>query len=146
MTTTESRPALAGFHHVGLTTSDVEASAQWYQRVFDMIQLPPRFPHHGSGGGYALVLVNQETGMSFGLEHHPDNSGSPADEKRCGLDHVGLGVPSRADLDSWASWLDTLGIAHSGVTDAEEPMPYSALVFRDPDNVQLELFYMDMSG
>ena len=55
-------------------------------------------------------------------------------------------MTARADLDAWAGWLDALGIAHSGVTDTEDPVPYAALVFRDPDNVQLELFYMDMSG
>lgn len=31
---------------------------------------------------------------------------------------------------------------HSGVIDTDKPMPYSVLVFRDPDNIQLELFYM----
>ena len=51
-----------------------------------------------------------------------------------------------ADLDAWASWLDSLGITHSGAIDAADPMPYSTLVFRDPDNVQLEIFYMDAPG
>ena len=44
---------------------------------------------------------------------------------------VGLSVPARADLDG-------LGLEHSGVTDVGEPVPYSALVLRDPDNIQLE--------
>ena len=26
--------------------------------------------------------------------------------------------------------------------DAEQPLPYSVVVFRDPDNIQLELFHM----
>ncbi len=38
-------------------------------------------------------------------------------------------------------WLDELGIEHSGVIDTNTPMPYSVVVFRDPDNIQLELFY-----
>jgi hypothetical protein len=38
--------------------------------------------------------------------------------------------------------LDGLGVANSGVVDAGDPMPYSVVVFRDPDNIQLELFYM----
>jgi glyoxylase I family protein len=147
MTTTESRPALSGFHHVAVTASDVEASADWYQRVFGMTRVPSEFPHHGTDAkGYTVVLVDPETGMSFGVVHHPDNSAEPADETRCGIDHVGIAMTARADLDAWAGWLDSLGIAHSGVTDAADPMPYAALVFRDPDNVQLELFYMDMSG
>jgi hypothetical protein len=55
---------------------------------------------------------------------------------------VGLSVPARADLDAWAARLDELGVAHAGVTDVEEPVPYSALVFRDPDNVQLEFVHL----
>lgn len=31
------------------------------------------------------------------------------------------------------------GVTHSGVNDVTEPIPYSTLVFRDPDNIQLEL-------
>jgi hypothetical protein len=41
---------------------------------------------------------------------------------------------------AWAAWLDELGIEHSGVIDTDRPIPYSVVVFRDPDNVQLELF------
>jgi hypothetical protein len=26
--------------------------------------------------------------------------------------------------------------------DTDSPVPYSVVVFRDPDNIQLELFYM----
>ena len=147
MTATDSRPALSGFHHVAVTARDVEASADWYQRVFGMTRLPPQFPHHGADAkGYTLVLMEPETNLCVGIVHHPGNSGEPADETRCGVDHVGFAMATRADLDAWAGWLDALGVAHSGVTDTEDPVPYSALVFRDPDNVQLELFHMDMSG
>ena len=47
-----------------------------------------------------------------------------------------------ADLDAWASWLDSLGVVNSGVVDTGDPVPYSVVVFRDPDNIQLELIYM----
>ena len=64
------------------------------------------------------------------------------DERRTGLDHMSFAVAARADLDAWASWLDSLGVENSGVTDTDDPVPYSVVVFRDPDNIQLELFYM----
>jgi hypothetical protein len=51
-------------------------------------------------------------------------------------------VSHREDLDTWARWLEGLAIPHSGVIDATEPIPYSVLVFRDPDNIQLELAHM----
>ena len=37
---------------------------------------------------------------------------------------------------------DELGIENSGVIDTDNPVPYSVVVFRDPDNIQLELFHM----
>jgi hypothetical protein len=36
----------------------------------------------------------------------------------------------------------SLGIENSGVVDTAVPVPYSVVVFRDPDNIQLELIYM----
>jgi hypothetical protein len=38
--------------------------------------------------------------------------------------------------------LDSLGVPHNGVNDTDHPIPYSALVFRDPDNIQLEFFHL----
>jgi hypothetical protein len=38
------------------------------------------------------------------------------------------------------TWLDELGVEHSGIRTGDEPFPFATLVFRDPDNIQLELF------
>ncbi|MGE3287410.1 MAG: VOC family protein [Pseudonocardia sp.] len=142
--TTGQRPPMAGIHHFSPTVTDVEASAQWYERVLGLQRIPPRFPHYGNEEtGYAVVLADPAAGVMIGLHHNVANGGEPADETRTGLDHVGIAVPTREDLDSWAAWLDQLGIAHGGVNDTDDPVKYSVLVFRDPDNIQLELFFMD---
>lgn len=139
----DQRPAMAGFHHFSPTVTDVEASAEWYQRVLGLERVPPRFPHYGNEDtGYAVLLLDAESKIAVGLHHNIANAGEPFDETRTGLDHIGILVPQRSDLDRWASWLDVQGVAHSGVTDTDDPMKYSVLVFRDPDNIQLELFYM----
>ncbi len=144
MTDTSAAPAIAGFHHFSPTVSDVEASAQWYQQVFGMSRLPMLFPHHGAEEeeGYAVLLIDPRSGIVIGLHHHEANSGEPFQETRTGLDHMAFAVASHTDLGAWASWLGTLGIETSGVVDVTEPMPYSVVVFRDPDNIQLELFHM----
>ena len=123
--------------------SDVEASAQWYERVFGMNRIPVPFPHHGAeDSGYAVLLMDPRSGAVIGLHHHDANPGQLFEECRTGLDHISFGVAGRADLDTWAAWLDELGVEHSGVIDTDSPLPYSVVVFRDPDNIQLELFYM----
>jgi glyoxylase I family protein len=136
-------PAVTGFDHFAPTVSDVEASARWYERVFGMSRVPARFPHHGAEeGGYAVILMEPRSGIAVGLHHHDANPGQPFQECRTGLDHMAFRVAGRADLSAWARWLDDLGVENSGVVDVGDPMPYSVVVFRDPDNIQLELFYM----
>jgi hypothetical protein len=56
-------------------------------------------------------------------------------------------VPTRADLEAWQGHLEANGVIRSDAADkpltqspiADEPYG-SVLVFRDPDNIQLELF------
>jgi glyoxylase I family protein len=143
LTEIDPAPAVTGFHHFSPTVSDVETSAQWYERVFRLNRVPARFPHHGAeDGGYAVLLMDPRSGIAIGLHHHDANPGQPFDESRTGLDHISFGVAERADLDAWAGWLNELGIENSGVIDNDNPMPYSVVIFRDPDNIQLELFHM----
>ena len=76
-------PAIAGYHHFSPTVSDVEASAQWYERVFGMTRVPVAFPHHGAEqGGYAVVLTEPRSGIALGLHHHEANPGQSFDERR----------------------------------------------------------------
>ena len=143
LTETTAAPAVTGFHHFSPTVSDVEASAQWYERVFGMNRVPVTFPHYGDEeSGYAVLLIDPRSGVAIGLHHHEDNPGQPFRESQTGLDHISFGVADRADLHAWASWLGELGVEHSGVIDTDQPVPYSVVVFRDPDNIQLELIYM----
>ncbi len=131
---------ITGIHHVSITARDVEASAAWYERVFGMTRLPITFPHHGcEDTGYAVLLIHP-AGLVLGIHHNAGNDGHPFDESRAGLDHFGFAVADRAALDDWVAKLDDLGIDHSGVRDITQPVPFSTLVFRDPDNIQLELY------
>lgn len=135
-----SGPTITGVHHFSPTVTDVEASAAWYEKVFSLMRLPITFPHHDlEDTGYAVLLIDPASGLTIGLHEHTANEGERFDEKRTGLDHIGFGVAARADLDAWAAKLDELGIEHSGIRDVTEPVPFATLVFRDPDNIQLEL-------
>ena len=60
-------------------------------------------------------------------------------ETRTGLDHASFGVAQRADLDTWADHFKKLNVSQSPITDRDG---YAVLVFRDPDNIQLELISM----
>jgi catechol-2,3-dioxygenase len=92
---------------------------------------------HTEAGFRHLVWV-LDGGAVFGIHQHDRQA---ADEKfsehRVGLDHVGFGCADRAELGTWVTRLNELGIEHGGIVDA----PYgSGLSFRDPDGIALELF------
>ncbi|MDF3340960.1 VOC family protein [Mycolicibacterium septicum] len=124
-------PALA---HVAVTVRDLAVSGPWYRTLFGA---DPVLDEDTDAGFHHLVWL-LEGGTLFGIHQHrnpaPDEGFS---EFRVGLDHVGFGCASRADLQAWVDRLDGLGIAHGGIVDA----PYgSGLSFRDPDGIALEFF------
>jgi catechol 2,3-dioxygenase-like lactoylglutathione lyase family enzyme len=134
-------PDITGIHHVSVTVRDLETSVAWYQRVFRADRVPMTFPHYErEDTGYGVLLVDQRSGLVIGLHTNVGNDGREFDEARTGLDHVGFNVASRAKLEAWAAWLDELGVEHSGIRSGDQPFPFATLVFRDPDNIQLELF------
>jgi len=47
-------------------------------------------------------------------------------------------VETREGLEAWSAWLDSLGVAHSGIQTWRDPL-YPTVVFRDIDNIQLEV-------
>jgi glyoxylase I family protein len=127
-------PRFGNISHLDLSVSDVEASAEWYQRVLGLRRLRRvEFP-----GRTMIVLRYEVSGLVIGLNGHESFSGGAFDEHRAGLDHVGFAVATREELDSWETHLAALGVAHSAVADAQTG---SALVFRDPDNIQLEFWW-----
>ncbi|MDP8929626.1 MAG: VOC family protein [Actinomycetota bacterium] len=127
-------PSITAVHHIGLTVNNVEASIPWYMEVFGLTKAFEEV-HHPNGPGYAVIL-SHPAGFNISLDHHPDNAGEPFSEQRTGLDHLAFLVSSRAELEAWESHLSDLEVEHSPITDKEWG---SVVVFRDPDNVQLEL-------
>ena len=130
---------LGGFHHIGITVSDVDASEAWYTRVLGFERLVVE-PHNGADG-YALLMHRPGGRLHIGLDNHKANKGEPFAEHRTGLDHLAIHVEQRGDLDRWTEHLDRLDVPHGVITERHEPFPFATLVFRDPDNVQLELIW-----
>jgi catechol 2,3-dioxygenase-like lactoylglutathione lyase family enzyme len=125
--------ALANLHHIALTVTNLDASIAWYERVFG-ISYQMDGPHEG---GVGKLLADPAWRLIVVLHHHDANQGERFVESRTGLDHVGFMVPTRADLEAWQAHLQALGVDQSPIADT----PYGyILVFRDPDNIQLELF------
>lgn len=131
--------AFTGISHLDLSVSDAEASADWYQRVLGLRRLRRAdFPQRTM-----IVLLHEPTRLIIGLNQHAGFPGEKFDERRAGLDHVGFAVAAREDLDTWQQHLAELGVEHSPVADVDSG---AALVFRDPDNIQLEFWWTRTRG
>jgi catechol 2,3-dioxygenase-like lactoylglutathione lyase family enzyme len=130
-------PDLTGIHHVSVTVSDIERSAPWYSEVLGLAELMEE--KHPDGAGYGVVLGKPDWSMCVGIHTHDANEGERFSETRTGLDHLSFGVSSRAELTAWEARLTELGVEHSAICDLQG---FSVLVFRDPDNIQLEFISM----
>ena len=120
--------------HLDLSVSDVARSARWYERVLGMRELRRvEFPNRTM-----VVLHHAPSGLVIGLNQHRDQPDGPFDERRIGLDHVGFAVAHREELDAWQARLRKLNVEHSPIGEVEAG---AALVFRDPDNIQLEFWW-----
>ena len=131
-----SQPRITGVSHVDLSVTDLATSTAWYQELLGMVEL---FGHRNDERGYEVkYFIEPNSGVVMGFEQHDANPGSSFDERRVGLDHLSWAVESREELDAWLARLNERGIPHSGITEQDM---WDVLVFRDPDNVQLELIY-----
>jgi glyoxylase I family protein len=83
------------------------------------------------------VLAYPDSGWVIGVRQYPGREEGALDEFRTGLDHFAFAVSSRAEPQSWEQQLRAAGIPFTPI--AESPIG-SVIVFRDPDNIQLEFF------
>ena len=120
--------------HIDFSVSDAEASAEWYARVLGL----KRVRRADLGNRIMIVLVHEATGLVIGLNQHTEVPVNRFDDRSVGLDHVGFSVAERVDLDVWQKHLAALDVVHSPAEDAANG---AALVFRYPDNIQLEFWW-----
>jgi glyoxylase I family protein len=124
---------ITGGHHIAFTVRDADASAAWYADLLGM-----QVVLQGDDEDVRFrVLAHPDSGWVIGVRQYPTRPDGAFDELRTGLDHFALGVSSRADLEEWQRELEHRGIRYTPI--AETPIG-SVIVFRDPDNIQLEFW------
>ena len=131
-------PGISGRVEVNLTVRDPTTSASWYSELLGM---EPLYDFASDDGRMRYIaLVESKSRLVLCLVGHAGNPGDTFSEFRTGLDHLEFLVDQREDLDQWADRLSQLGIEHSGVKELDYTQN-AMVVFRDPDNIQLEFFW-----
>ena len=126
-------PSINAIHHVAFTVTDVERSAAWYADLLGMVVVLA-----GDEDAVAdSVLAHPASGCVVGLRQYPAGSGDGFDEMRTGLDHLAFGVDSADELAAWEDELARRGVAF---TPAAVTPIGTVVVFRDPDDIQLEFW------
>ncbi|TDB81527.1 VOC family protein [Actinomadura sp. KC216] len=128
-------PSVTGLSHLSLSVTDRDKSVQWYG---DILGFTP-FHVQDDDRWLETICILPDGLTVLGLVQHRDATG-PFDHRRTGLDHLAFAVPDRAALDRWYTRLTDLGVTCSPV--AETPFG-PVLCFRDPDDIQLELFAIE---
>jgi glyoxylase I family protein len=128
-------PTITGFSHISLSVRDRDRSRDFYRDVLGFGVL-----EENNEDDFLEWILVHPTGAVLCLQQHKTNAGESFTPQRTGLDHVGFKVGDRAALDAWAGRLDALGVVRSPITDRDYG---GVLCFRDPDDIQLELFYRE---
>jgi catechol-2,3-dioxygenase len=126
-------PDINGISHIDLTVSNCDRSAAWWQDVLGFMLV-----HRTRSETFETRSLVHPSGVGITVMTHDSTQETDAfDERRVGLDHLAFRVADRDELQRWVTHLEAESVPHSGIID----IGYGpTLVFRDPDNIQLELF------
>jgi catechol 2,3-dioxygenase-like lactoylglutathione lyase family enzyme len=123
-----NRPPLLGIRHVALTVSDLEAAEKFWVGVmgYEVEWRPDADNIYLHGARDNLALHRGEVAKA----------GSEAGQ----LDHVGIAVPTPADVDAWAAHL-----AAHGVPLKAQPKTHRdgsrSLYFYGPQNLLIQIIH-----
>ena len=124
-------PPIAGLSHIDLTVTDVSVSRAFYTDVLGFTERDVTTTSTFTG----VVLGRDDLSFTIGLNWCEAADDSAFDEMRTGLDHLSFLVSSRQDLEQWQETLQDHGVVFTPIVHVAAG---DVLVFRDPDNIQLE--------
>ncbi len=126
-------PEVLGYHHLSLSVRDLPRSTAWYQKVLGL-----EITAQIEGEGFQRTRLKAPGGgVTLTLTCHDAGSADPFDERRVGMDHVSF-VVEAGSVPALKARFEELGLEHSDMK--EYPGGVCTITFRDPDNIQLEVF------
>jgi glyoxylase I family protein len=127
---------IGGVYHLSLSVRDIQKSVAWYKDLLGFQQI---FETASTERGWIKIgLYHPASRTRLHFTQHRHGSDQPFSEFRSGLDHIAFRVPGgRVALEVWLARLAERGVDHSPIKKAAQG---EVITFRDPDNIQLELY------
>jgi len=82
-------------------------------------------------------------GRVFDVCEHSGNERERFNPVRTGLDHFALEANSVDELQAWATWLDSCGVARSAIREVAGGLG-TMFDFVDPDGIQVEFIHLNL--
>lgn len=120
--------------HISFSVSDCRATADWWRSIFGFEQIMTLEEET-----WRAILLALPDGTAIEFQQHDGNVGEAFDPVRTGFDHMGIHVSSRDDLVQWQNHFERHGVTYTPIADRDYG---SVLTFKDPDEIQFEMFYL----
>lgn len=125
---------IRGVHHIVLTVSDPNRSAEFYEKILGEKASRENPQVRWTSCGNFLFCFQRPPKQALPHDRF--------DENRLGLDHVGFAVESHQQLNELLVRLKEMGVETAGIEfDPDGQSDY--VCFRDPDNIQVEFYVGD---
>ncbi|KAI8635340.1 hypothetical protein F5Y19DRAFT_7998 [Xylariaceae sp. FL1651] len=124
-TSMPSKPARPlTIHHLKLPAADLAKTYSFYTQVLPFEAVPSLNHYTQSGKLYGAIFTNG-AGLLVEIRQNADHAAAQK-----GFDPITWGVPARADLEAWATWLESQGVKQSRILTGVKGW---VLCFEDPD-------------
>lgn len=127
-------PLTQGIHHVGLTTQNVEETAQFFTELlgFDIVNRNPDYP---------AIFISDGTSMITLWEVQDKENSIPFDRKlHVGLHHLALEVATLSELNDIHKTLLSHNVSIEFAPGPVGDGPAHHMMFTEPGGIRIELF------
>lgn len=118
-----------GIAHATLTVLNINHTKAFYEKLFGT-----KFKMDNDYS-FSLLKVGIPCWFTQWKKQYPSDR---FDERRVGLDHIAFKLNSLSELEQTVNRLNEMNVRNAGLERFAGKYPYVA--FRDPDNIQIELF------
>ena len=128
------RPTHAGLRHLALNARELEAMKRFYVDVLGFeVEWEPDADNVYLSSGHDNLALHRARASATGRASGDPSGASP-------LDHLGVIVRSADDVDRWAAFLESRGVALDAGPRTHRDGARSCYL-RDPDGNQVQIIY-----